>query len=51
MARSLKTRVVGHLRELEALPTEELLNQRYEKFRRMGAFIEELPAPYGAPGE
>jgi acetyl-CoA carboxylase carboxyl transferase subunit alpha len=51
MVRSLKTRVVGHLRELETLPTEELLNQRYEKFRKMGAFIEELPASYGAPAE
>ena len=51
MARSLKTRVVDHLRELQALPTEELLNLRYEKFRKIGAFIEGAPPSYAAPAE
>jgi acetyl-CoA carboxylase carboxyl transferase subunit alpha len=28
------------LRELVAIPTDELVEQRYQRFRRMGAFIE-----------
>lgn len=41
MAEILKEVVDRHLKELEALPKEELLERRYEKFRRMGCFIEE----------
>jgi acetyl-CoA carboxylase carboxyl transferase subunit alpha len=40
-ARALKEAVEGHLRELERLESEELLQLRYEKFRRMGAFIDD----------
>ncbi len=51
MARALKARIVEHLRDLEAIPTEELLNQRYEKFRRIGKFVDEKPSPYAASAE
>jgi acetyl-CoA carboxylase carboxyl transferase subunit alpha len=29
-----------HLKELVALPPQELVEQRYQKFRKMGAFVE-----------
>jgi len=38
-ARMLKEVVERHLKELEEMKQEELLTLRYEKFRRMGAFI------------
>lgn len=41
MARILKEVVERHLKELEKMGEEELLNSRYEKFRRMGAFIDD----------
>ncbi|NWF92370.1 MAG: acetyl-CoA carboxylase carboxyltransferase subunit alpha [Syntrophaceae bacterium] len=41
MAVSLKQVVERHLRELESKDIEELLALRYEKFRRMGAFVED----------
>lgn len=41
MAGYLKEVVERHLRELENIDTEELLKRRYEKFRRMGTFLEE----------
>jgi acetyl-CoA carboxylase carboxyl transferase subunit alpha len=41
IAASLKEAVERHLKELERIDTEELLNKRYEKFRRIGAFIDE----------
>ncbi len=37
---NLKGAVSRHLDELCALPTDELLRQRYEKFRRIGEFAE-----------
>ena len=37
---ALKEAVLGHLKLLQALGTEELLEQRYQKFRRMGRFLE-----------
>jgi len=40
MARRLKMYLTKTLRELLDLPTEELISQRYEKFRRMGPFLE-----------
>jgi acetyl-CoA carboxylase carboxyl transferase subunit alpha len=40
MAARLKMYLTKTLRELQKLPTEELLNQRYEKFRRIGPFID-----------
>jgi acetyl-CoA carboxylase carboxyl transferase subunit alpha len=41
MAETLKEVVDRHLRELEKKDIEELLNFRYEKFRRMGTFIDD----------
>jgi len=40
MAENLKEVLERHLRELERMDIEELLRLRYEKFRRMGTFIE-----------
>jgi len=51
MARTLKSRLAKHLGELQALPTQELLTLRYEKFRKMGAFIEETSPSYAASAE
>jgi len=41
MAETLKEVVERHFRELEKINVEELLGLRYEKFRRMGAFIDD----------
>jgi acetyl-CoA carboxylase carboxyl transferase subunit alpha len=41
MAATLKEVVERHMKELEKMDMEELLRLRYEKFRRMGAFIDE----------
>ena len=38
---NLRKAVVHHLDELTKLPIEKLLEQRYEKFRRMGFFAGE----------
>lgn len=40
MANTLKTYLLRYLRELRSLSPEELLEQRYQKFRRMGVFDE-----------
>ena len=40
MAARLKMYLVKTLRELVDLPTDKLLAARYEKFRRMGRFLE-----------
>jgi acetyl-CoA carboxylase carboxyl transferase subunit alpha len=40
MATKLKTFLLRTLRELVAQPGESLVNARYEKFRRMGVFLE-----------
>jgi acetyl-CoA carboxylase carboxyl transferase subunit alpha len=39
-AETLKAAVLEHLLALESLSQEELLEQRYAKFRRMGRFLE-----------
>ena len=39
-AARLRTSLKRHLKELVELPTAELVERRYQKFRRMGAFIE-----------
>ena len=36
MAAKLKSYLVSSLRQLVTLPADELIEQRYEKFRRMG---------------
>jgi acetyl-CoA carboxylase carboxyl transferase subunit alpha len=43
MAARLKAYLVRTLRELTALPKEKLLAARYDKFRRMGVFLESSP--------
>jgi acetyl-CoA carboxylase carboxyl transferase subunit alpha len=40
MANRLKMYLVGALRELVGQPLDKLVDQRYEKFRRMGKFLE-----------
>lgn len=40
MANTLKTYLVRYVRELRLLPTAELLEGRYQKFRRMGQYLE-----------
>lgn len=37
---ALKEAILRHLKALQALDTEELLERRYEKFRRMGRVLE-----------
>ncbi len=49
MAARLKMYLVRALRELVQRPTDELLEQRYAKFRRMGQFLERGPQPAGTP--
>ncbi len=39
---NLKKAVLGHLDELCKIPTDELLAQRYEKFRRVGEFAGDI---------
>jgi acetyl-CoA carboxylase carboxyl transferase subunit alpha len=40
-ANFLKDAIVGALQELVKVPTDKLLDQRYDKFRRMGVIAEE----------
>jgi acetyl-CoA carboxylase carboxyl transferase subunit alpha len=40
-AASLKSYLIRSIRELKDLPSDQLLDERYAKFRRMGVFIEE----------
>src|SRR5207244_6573277 len=40
MANTLKSYLLRYLRELRPMPLEELLSQRYQKFRRIGVFVE-----------
>ncbi len=48
MARRLKTYLLQALGELIDRPVDELLDARYEKFRRMGRFLEEGREPDGS---
>jgi acetyl-CoA carboxylase carboxyl transferase subunit alpha len=41
MARVLKETVEKHLRDLERMDPKELLGKRYEKFRKMGTFVDD----------
>ncbi len=43
MAARLKIYLMKTLRELTAMPLDELTEKRYEKFRRMGVFLEQPP--------
>jgi acetyl-CoA carboxylase carboxyl transferase subunit alpha len=40
MANTLKGYLLRYLREVRNVPTDALLEQRYQKFRRMGVFLE-----------
>jgi acetyl-CoA carboxylase carboxyl transferase subunit alpha len=40
MANTLKTYLLRYLRELRSLSHEELLEQRYQRFRRIGVYLE-----------
>ena len=44
MAARLKQYLLKTLREVTATPADKLLNNRYDKFRRMGVFLEEPAA-------
>jgi acetyl-CoA carboxylase carboxyl transferase subunit alpha len=50
MANVLKTHLLRYLRELRGVPPEELLERRYQKFRRMGVFDEGLAGSASANG-
>ena len=41
MSKNLKEHILAQLKELQAIPTDLLINQRIEKYDRMGRFIEE----------
>lgn len=45
MANRLKMYLVGALRDLASQPIDKLLDKRYQKFRRMGAFIDSQAQP------
>jgi acetyl-CoA carboxylase carboxyl transferase subunit alpha len=47
MATSLKSYLTKSLRELSKLSHDDLLDQRYQKFRKMGLFTEDLEAVSG----
>jgi acetyl-CoA carboxylase carboxyl transferase subunit alpha len=49
MGNTLKGYLLRYLRELRPVPIEELLESRYQKFRRMGVFLEGRTEQ--APGE
>jgi acetyl-CoA carboxylase carboxyl transferase subunit alpha len=42
MGNLLKAYLIRYLRELQNIPVPELLEQRYQKFRRMGVFTEQI---------
>jgi acetyl-CoA carboxylase carboxyl transferase subunit alpha len=50
MANTLKSYLLRYLRELRGMQTEQLLEARYQKFRRMGVFDEGFSEP-SANGE
>ena len=45
MASTLKATILRNLKSLETIPTDVLLERRYQKFRNMGEFEEALVAP------
>ena len=44
MAGTLKKYLLRYLQELRSIAVDELLDQRYQKFRRMGRLMEGQPA-------
>lgn len=49
-AATLKQTIVRQLRSLTAIPTNELLERRYQKFRKIGQFLESASTPEAAAG-
>jgi acetyl-CoA carboxylase carboxyl transferase subunit alpha len=47
MANTLKTYLLRYIRELRLVPLDDLLEARYQKFRRMGVFEQGLTADVG----
>jgi acetyl-CoA carboxylase carboxyl transferase subunit alpha len=43
-AETIEASIENHLDELDRIPVQDLLRQRYLKYRKMGAFSEERPA-------
>jgi acetyl-CoA carboxylase carboxyl transferase subunit alpha len=50
MANTLKGYLVRYLRQLRNVPADDLLEARYQKFRRLGVFVEGLTTPDGPSG-
>ena len=50
-ASAVKTFLTRSLRELTELPREDLLSRRYEKFRKMGSFVDATPGPPADPAD
>jgi acetyl-CoA carboxylase carboxyl transferase subunit alpha len=40
VAETLRETLVKHIKDLSALPADELLDKRYKKYRKIGEFIE-----------
>jgi acetyl-CoA carboxylase carboxyl transferase subunit alpha len=51
MGNTLKAHLLRYLRDLRALPMDDLLDQRYQKFRRMGVLLEDSPPGLLGTGE
>ncbi len=51
MAVILKSSLMRNLRELTAVPVDQLLERRYQKFRRIGVFEEQPPAEVAVNGQ
>jgi acetyl-CoA carboxylase carboxyl transferase subunit alpha len=49
MANTLKAYLLRYIRELRPVPTDDLLEARYQKFRRMGVFEQSLTADEEPP--
>ncbi|MFT5093104.1 MAG: acetyl-CoA carboxylase carboxyl transferase subunit alpha, partial [Porticoccaceae bacterium] len=43
-AMNLKGSLIAAIRELKQIPDDELVERRYQKFRKMGVFEEQLAA-------
>ena len=44
-AASLKNFLIHAIRQLKEIPTDELLSQRYDKYRKIGVYLETTPTP------
>jgi acetyl-CoA carboxylase alpha subunit len=39
MSRILKETIVRYIEELQAIPIDELIEKRYQKYRKIGSFL------------